>query len=69
MSLQLIARDLYRVLKEVEKLEKELENAPQARREVLENSLRKVRAEERTLRNMIEAKKEPKPGSPKRTVR
>ncbi len=69
MSLQLIARDLYRALKEVEKLEKELEAASYDRREALENSLRKARAEERMLRNMIEAKKEPGPGSARRTAR
>lgn len=65
----MIARDLYRALKEVEKLEKELENAPYDRRESLEVRLRKARAEEKLLRNMIEAKKEPPPGSPRRTVR
>ena len=69
MSLRLIAQDLYRAIKEVEKLEKELENTPYDRRQGVENRLRKARAEERMLRGMIEAKKEPPPGSARRTIR
>lgn len=57
MSIRLIAIDLYRAIKEVEKLEKELGNAPFEKRETLENELRKARAEQRQLRAMIDAKK------------
>ncbi|MFO8083612.1 MAG: hypothetical protein R6U27_04750 [Desulfobacterales bacterium] len=59
MSIRLIAKDLYQAIKEVERLEKKLENAPFEKREALENKLRKARAEERQIRNMLEAKKEP----------
>lgn len=57
MSIHLIAIDLYRAIKEVEKLEKELGNAPFEKREALENELRKARAEKRQLRAMLDAKK------------
>ncbi len=59
MSIRLIAQDLYRVIREVEKLEKEMEKAPFEKREALENKLRKAKAEERQIRAMLEAKKEP----------
>ena len=67
MSIRLIAMDLYRVIKEVEKLEKEMENAPCEKREALEIKLRKARAEERQIRGMLEVKKEPPHGSPLQT--
>lgn len=59
MSIRLIALDLYRVIKEVEKLENEMENTPFEKREALETKLRKARAEERRIRAMLEVKKEP----------
>ena len=59
MSIRLIAKDLYRIINEVEKLEKEMENAPFEKREAMENKLRKARAEERQIRAMLDAKKEP----------
>jgi hypothetical protein len=66
MSIRLIAKDLYRIIKEVEDLEKEKENAPVEKREALENKLRKAKAEERQIRAMLEVKKEPPQGSPLR---
>lgn len=57
MSIRLIAIDLYRAIKEVEKLEKELEKAPFEKREALESKLRKAKAEQRQLRGMLDAKK------------
>jgi hypothetical protein len=59
MSIRLIALDLYRVIKEVEKLENEMENTPFEKREALATKLRKARAEERRIRAMLEVKKEP----------
>jgi len=56
MSIRLIALDLYRVIKELEKLENEMENTPFEKREALETKLRKARAGERA---MLEVKKEP----------
>jgi hypothetical protein len=67
MSIRLIAKDLYRIIKEVEELEKEMENAPVEKREALENKLRKAKAEERKIHAMLEVKKEPPQGSPLRT--
>jgi hypothetical protein len=64
MSIRLIAMELYRVIKEVEKLEKKMENAPFEKREALEIKLRQARAEERQIRAMIETKKESLHGSP-----
>jgi len=57
MSIRLIALDLYRVIKEVEKLENEMENTPFEKREALATKLRKARAEERRIRAMLEVKK------------
>jgi hypothetical protein len=69
MSIRMIAIDLYRAIKEVEKLEKELENAPYEKREALANKLRKAKAEERQMRGMLEVKKEPPRGSQLQTKR
>jgi len=57
MSIRLIAKELYRLIKEVEKLEKELDHAPFEKREALEIQLRKAKAEEIKVRAMIEVKK------------
>ncbi len=57
MSIRLIAKDLYQAVKEVEKLEQQLAKAPFEKRAILENLLRKAKAEERQIRNMLEAKK------------
>lgn len=59
----MIAKDLYRAIIEVERLEKQLISAPFEKREALENMLRKAKAEERQIRAMLEAKKEPSRGS------
>ncbi len=63
----MIAKDLYRIIREVEELEKERENTPFEKLEALENKLRKARAEERQIRAMLEVKKESPQGSPLRT--
>jgi hypothetical protein len=69
MSIRLIAKELYRIIQEVEKMEKEIENAPFEKRNALENQLQKVRAEERQIRGMLEVKKEPPRGSMLQTKR
>lgn len=69
MSIRLIAKELYRIIKEVEKMEKEMENAPFEKRNALEIQLRKARAEERKIRGMLEVKKEPPRGSMLQTKR
>ena len=58
MSLRLIAKDLYRLQKEVDQLEKRLETAPVEGREVLKENLRKVKAERDRMRRILDGNKE-----------
>ncbi len=58
MSVRLIAKDLYRIIREVEKLEKELETATQNKREILEDQLRKAKAEQNLIRGMLDGSKD-----------
>jgi len=53
----MIARDLYRLQKEVDRLESELKVCPPARREDLEDQLRKARAERERVKRMLEGTK------------
>ncbi len=59
MSIRMLARELYRVMKEGENLEKELKNlvpgAPQ--RVELERKLRESRAEERRIKALLDGAK------------
>ena len=50
MSIRLIARELYQLQQEVEKLEKELTHAPAERFKGLQDQLRKKRAERDRMR-------------------
>lgn len=59
MSIRLIARDLYRLQKEVENLERALKEAPVDKRPDLEEQLRKLRAERTRMQRMLEGAKEP----------
>jgi hypothetical protein len=61
MSVRMIARDLYRLQQEVERLEGQLKACPPARREDLEDQLRKARAERNRVRRMLEGTKEEPP--------
>ena len=58
MSIRLIAKDLYRLLQEVEKLEKDLRAASFEDREALQDRLRKVKAEYVRMRGALEGRKE-----------
>jgi hypothetical protein len=53
MSVRLIAQDLYRIIREVEKLENELLAAPAQNHEVLKERLRKAKAERNLLRRSL----------------
>lgn len=59
MSIRMLARELYRVMKEVEHLEKELKGltpgAPQ--RDELERRLREARGEERRIKALLDGAK------------
>ncbi len=58
MSIYLLAKDLYRLQQEVEKLARELEDAPLDRREHLQERLRSVRAERDHLRRVLDGQKD-----------
>ncbi len=59
MSIRLIAKDLYRLRQEVERLEEQVKSAPFEKREELEDQLRKVRAERNRMLGVLEGAKEP----------
>ncbi|MBW2358811.1 MAG: hypothetical protein JRF21_09005 [Deltaproteobacteria bacterium] len=54
MSIRLIAKDLYRLRQEVERLEEQVKSAPFEKREELEDQLRKVR-----MQRVLDGAKEP----------
>ena len=57
MPIRMIARELYQLLREVEKIEKQIENAPAEKLEILKDQLRKAKAERNRMRNILEGKK------------
>ncbi len=57
MTIRLIAKDLYRLQKEVERLERELTTYPPEKREELERRLAQVRAERDRVRSALEGAK------------
>jgi hypothetical protein len=61
MSIRLIAKDLYRLHQEVERLEEELSSASLGEREELREQLRKLRAERDRMRRMLDGSKDPPP--------
>ena len=58
MSIKLLAQDLYRYQKEVERLEKELTQAPIGKRTAIEEKLRKAKAEKEFLRRALDGQLE-----------
>ena len=58
MSIRLIARDLYRVRREIEALEKRMANTPRSERPALEDSLRRLKAEQAHLRQALDGAKD-----------
>ena len=62
MPIRMIAQELYRVMKEVERVEKALENAPLEKHGTLKDELRKLTAERNRMRDVLEGKKERKFG-------
>jgi hypothetical protein len=58
MSVRLIAQDLYRIIREVDKLEKELLAAPAQDHELLKERLRKAIAERDLMRRSLEGSKD-----------
>ncbi len=60
MSIRLIARDLYRVRREIEALEKRMADTPRSERSALEDSLRRLKAEHAHLRQALDGAKDAK---------
>ena len=58
MSVRLIAQELYRIIREVETLEKELLAAPAQNQEILKDRLRKAKAERDLMRRSLEGSKD-----------
>lgn len=56
MSLQLIARDLYRFQQEVDRLEKELAESPPARHDALNLKLAQAKAERDLMRRILDGR-------------
>ncbi len=57
MTIRMLAEELYRIIKEVEALEKALRKASLSERGAIEDQLRKAKAEERRLRGILDDKK------------
>lgn len=57
MSIRLLAQDLYRLTREVDRLERRLAEAPAQKREPIAAALRKVRAERDRLRGALDGAK------------
>ena len=58
MSIRLIARDLYRLIRKVAEFEKLIDNGPPERQEALTDELRRVKAERDRLRRVLDGSKE-----------
>ena len=62
MSIRLIAKELYRLRQEVERLETELAAAPMAEQGAIQTRLRQARAERDRLRATLDGRKDsPRP--------
>ncbi|MBW2031366.1 MAG: hypothetical protein JRH06_12810 [Deltaproteobacteria bacterium] len=61
MSIRNLARELYRLQKEVEDLERDLGSGPPERRKHIEERLRQTRAERDRMRKILEGRKEKPP--------
>jgi len=59
MPIRMIAKELYQLQQEVEKLEAKLESAPLHEREALKEALRKLTAERDRIRKMLDGEKTP----------
>jgi ElaB/YqjD/DUF883 family membrane-anchored ribosome-binding protein len=62
MSIRLIAKDLYRLRQEVERLQTELAAAPMEKKEAIQTKLRQALAERDRLRATLDGRKDsPRP--------
>jgi len=58
MSIRLIAKDLYRLIREVSELQQRIDEAQPEKKEALQDELRKVKAEHERLRRALDGNKE-----------
>lgn len=61
MSIRMIAKELYHLQQEVEKLEAQIESAPSHEREALKDRLRRLKAERDRMRKTLNGAKVPPP--------
>jgi len=61
MPIRMIAKELYELLREVEKLEAEIEAATLYEREALRERLRKLKSERDRMRKILDGEKVPPP--------
>jgi len=57
MTIQMIAKDLYTLIKQVEHLENKLENTPIYKKEIIKNKLRIAIAERNQVRRLLDGRK------------
>jgi predicted membrane GTPase involved in stress response len=60
----MIAKELYRLLKDVEKMEKQLLDVPREKHDAIKDKLRKKKAELNRMRAVLEGKKDRKLKNP-----
>jgi hypothetical protein len=58
MPIRMIAQELYRLIQEVERLEKELKSLPFEKQGKIKDQLRKAKAERDRMHAILESKKE-----------
>ena len=57
MPIRMIAQELYRLIQEVEKVEKQLNDASPEKRKKIKDRLRKIKAERNRMHAVLEGKK------------
>ncbi len=60
MSIRLIAKDLYELIRKVERLEKKIDETPYKNQSGMKDQLRKLRAERDRMRKVLEGCKDSK---------
>lgn len=61
MPIRMIAKELYRLQQEVEKLEAQIKSAPPHEKEAMKDRLRKLKAECNRMRKTLDGEKAPPP--------
>jgi hypothetical protein len=57
MAIRMIAKELYQLVQEVEKIERQIKDAPAEKHAELKDQLREAKAERNLMRNILEGKK------------